>query len=61
VRPATAEAIQVILPILFWILWILGALGGGFYWRTQPFLPGLGVTWLLLGILGWHVFGGALR
>lgn len=51
----------MILPILFWILWILGALGGGFYWRTQPFLPGLGVTWLLLGILGWHVFGGALR
>lgn len=45
------------LALIFWIVMLIVLLGGGFYWRSQPFLPGFGVFWVLLFILGWKVFG----
>jgi hypothetical protein len=42
--------------ILFWVLLILTALGGGFYYRTQPWLPGVGVVLVLIALLGWKVY-----
>jgi hypothetical protein len=48
------------LGIIFWIILILSALGGGWYWRAQPFAPGVGVVLLLLAMLGWKVFPIAL-
>lgn len=49
------------LALLFWVIYIVGTLFGGFYWRAQPWLPGIGAPWLLIGILGWAVFGAAIR
>lgn len=51
------------LSILFWVLWVLGLLGG-VYWRwpgspTPPY--GLDILgWLLIGMLGLKVFPVAL-
>lgn len=45
------------LGLFFWIVYIVATLFGGFYWRGQPWLPGLGVPWLLIGVLGWKAFG----
>lgn len=45
------------LGLVFWIIMLVVLLGGGWYYRTQPFFPGFGVFWLLLAILGWKVFG----
>lgn len=45
------------IGLIFWIIMLLVLLGGGFYWRAAPFLPGFGVFWLLLFLLGWKVFG----
>jgi hypothetical protein len=46
----------MLLMVLFWVLVVISALGGFWYWRTQPFLPGIGVTLLLIAMLGWKVF-----
>ena len=48
------------LAIIFWIILILCALGGGWYFRTQPVLPGFGVGLFLIALLGWKVFPIAL-
>lgn len=44
------------LAILFWVLFILCALGGGYYWRAQAFAPGFGVVLVLIGLIGWKVY-----
>lgn len=49
------------LGILFWVLYIIATLFGGWYWRAQPWLQGIGISWFLIGILGWQVFGAAIR
>jgi len=49
------------LGILFWVLYIIATLFGGWYWRAQPWLQGVGVGWILIGILGWATFGAAIR
>lgn len=46
----------MLLMVLFWVILILAALGGGYYWRAQPFFPGIGVVLFLLAMLGWKVF-----
>ena len=50
------------LSILFWVIYLLALLVG--YWTNyeagQPWgrrAGGWGVLWLLVGILGWSVFG----
>jgi hypothetical protein len=45
------------LGLIFWVIMLLCALGGGWFYRTQPFFPGLGVGWVLFFIVGWKVFG----
>jgi hypothetical protein len=53
------------LSILFWFLMILWAIFGAWGWRdpAQPFVRGGGwfLTFVLLAILGWAVFGAAIR
>jgi hypothetical protein len=46
----------MLLMVLFWVILILCALGGGWYWRMQPFAPGYGVALLLIALLGFKVF-----
>lgn len=46
----------MLLMVLFWVLVVLCALGGTWYWRAQPFAPGFGVILLLIAMLGWKVF-----
>jgi hypothetical protein len=46
----------MVFMVLFWVLLILSAVGGFWYWRTQPFLPGLGVILVLIALLGLKVF-----
>lgn len=49
------------MAILFWIVFIVALIFGGLgYNREAPNRWGLGynlVIWLLLGLLGWAVFG----
>ena len=52
--------------LLFWILmvaWLI--LGAGFGWRGEgngPYLLGGNLLlWVLLALLGWHVFGKMLQ
>lgn len=45
-----------LLAILFWVLLVLLAVGGTYYWRAQPFLPGIGVVLVLIFLLGLRVF-----
>lgn len=49
------------LGILFWVVYIISTLFGGWYWRAQPWLPGISVGWVLIGVLGWAVFGPAIK
>jgi len=43
--------------VLFWVLLVLSALGGFWYWRAQPMLlPGAGVVLILIALLGWKVY-----
>lgn len=54
------------LSILFWVIYIFSLIFGawGFYVPGQPWYRPAGgyfVLWVLVGILGWHVFGPAIR
>lgn len=49
------------LGILFWVIYILATLFGGWYWRVQPWFAGVSVGWVLIGVLGWQVFGPAIK
>lgn len=46
----------MLLMVLFWVLLILSALGGGWYYRAQPWVPGVGVVLVLLFLLGLKVY-----
>lgn len=49
----------MLLMVLFWVILVISALGGFWFWRTQPFLPlmgGMGVVLVLIALLGWKVF-----
>jgi hypothetical protein len=46
----------MVFMVLFWVLLILSAVGGFWYWRVQPWLPGLGVVLVLIALLGWKVY-----
>jgi len=46
----------MLFMVLFWVLLVLSAVGGFWYWRAQPFLPGLGVILVLIALLGWKVY-----
>lgn len=55
------------LSILFWVIYII-ALIVGFWGYYEPAAPGWPrragghiVIWILIGLLGWHVFGPAIR
>jgi hypothetical protein len=54
------------LSILFWVVYLLALVLG--FWANydgQPNWPrragGYGALWLLVGILGWQVFGPAVK
>ncbi len=53
------------IGLLFWILMIIGLFFGG--WLNYPFntngrgFGGFLVLWVLLALLGWQVFGPALK
>ncbi len=53
------------MNLLFWVIYLLAFLIGfwGHYgtdgWPRRA--GGWGVLWLLVGILGWRVFGAAIR
>lgn len=55
------------LSLLFWIIYILALVFGlwGYYDPASPGwyrrAGGHVVLWILVGMLGWHVFGPALR
>jgi hypothetical protein len=55
------------LSILFWVIYLISLLVGfwGYYEPAQPLwyrrVGGYIVLWLLVGILGWSVFGPAVR
>jgi hypothetical protein len=55
------EVSEMTLGILFWVVYIISTLFGGWYWRAQPWLPGISVGWVLIGVLGWAVFGPAIK
>lgn len=42
--------------VLFWVILVLSALGGFWYYRTQPFMQGLGAILVLIALLGWKVY-----
>jgi membrane protein YdbS with pleckstrin-like domain len=54
------------LRILFWVIYLISFLVGfwGYYEPTTPNWPrragGYLVVWVLIGILGWSVFGPAV-
>lgn len=51
--------------IWFWIIYVLSLLlGGGWYWRTpalQPWGPIGLIQFILIGLLGWGVFGAPIH
>jgi hypothetical protein len=51
--------------IWFWILYVISIVfSGGWYWRNpaaQPFGPFALVLMVLIGLLGWGVFGAPIR
>ena len=51
--------------IWFWLVYVFALLGGiGWYWRvptSQPFGPYALVFFILIGLLGWGVFGSPIR
>jgi hypothetical protein len=54
------------LNLLFWVIYILALIISlwGYYVPNTPWYRGFGgafVLWLLVGILGWRVFGPAIR
>lgn len=49
------------LGLLFWVLYVISIAVGGWYWRAQPWFPFGGIFWVLVGILGWAVFGPVVR
>jgi hypothetical protein len=51
---------------LFWMLYIIAVLFGGWlYYDGQPAWPrrfgGYMMLWILVGILGYHVFGSVIK
>jgi len=46
----------MVFMVLFWVILVLCAVGGFFYWRVQPWLPGVGVLLVLIALLGWKVY-----
>lgn len=46
----------MVLMVLFWVILVMAALGGTWYYRAQPFFPGIPVVLVLLAMLGWKVF-----
>ena len=46
----------MLLMVLFWVILVLSALGGFWYYRTQPFIHGIGVLLVLIALLGWKVY-----
>lgn len=55
------------LGVLFWILFIVALIFGAWgyrgadgTWQWRGLVGGI-VLWVLLGILGWHAFGGPVR
>jgi hypothetical protein len=55
------------LSILFWVIYLISLLvgGWGYYEPTQPTwfrrAGGYLILWILVGILGWSVFGPAIK
>jgi hypothetical protein len=51
------------LQIVFWMIWIIGLLFGFYSNRTAivPWLSNSIVVWVMLGILGWAIFGAAVH
>jgi len=55
------------LGVLFWVLYVVSILLGvwGSYNPQQPLwykaFSGYVVIWVLVGMLGWHVFGPVVR
>jgi hypothetical protein len=55
------------MGILFWVIYIVALLAAGwaYYEPAQPMwfrrAGGYFVLWLLVGILGWQVFGPAVK
>jgi hypothetical protein len=48
--------------VIFWVFWVLGLFGGGYWNRgNYGYLGGFGITWLLILILGLKVFGFDLK
>lgn len=51
--------------IWFWIFFVISLVfGGGWYWRnpaSQPFGPYALIFYVLIGLLGWGVFGAPIR
>jgi hypothetical protein len=51
--------------ILFWIIYaVLILFGAGWYWRTpgsRPFGPYVLIFLILIGLIGWAVFGPIVR
>jgi hypothetical protein len=54
------------LQLLFWMIYIIAILFGGWssYTPNTPWFKPFGaylVLWVLVGILGWEVFGAAIH
>ncbi len=52
--------------IWFWIIYVCSLLiGGGWYWRNQTTLAAFGpyslLFYILIGLLGWGIFGAPIR
>jgi hypothetical protein len=52
--------------IWFWIIYVISLIfSGGWYWRNQatlaPFGPFSLLFFILIGLLGWGVFGAPIR
>jgi len=54
------------LAYLFWTIYVISVLVGlwGFYVPNTPWYKGAGgylILWILVGMLGWHVFGSVVK
>lgn len=51
--------------IWFWIIYVILVLLGGFFGyrdeRVRPFFGGMLIIYVLIGLLGWGVFGPPIR